>query len=288
MTGEAMTTRALDFAAKARGCCHDGQVDMASPDRSRWFWVGWAALFLASAGGTVAWGASMAAMEDMPMPGGWTMSMAWMRMPEQSWVGATLSFLGMWTLMMVAMMTPSLVPALWRHRRAVIAFEKSSEARAGVLGAIVAAGYFLVWAAQGALVFPLGVALAAAAMRWPALSRAAPVGVGLVVLAAGALQLTPWKARHLTCCRRPPPPPATARVAWRHGVRLGVHCGACCAALTAALLVVGVMDLAVMAAVTVAITAERLAPAGARVARAVGAILVAAGLFLIARSVWMR
>jgi len=42
----------------------------------------------------------------------------------------------------------------------------------------------------------------------------------------------------------------------------------------------------VMGAVTVAVTAERLAPAGARVARAIGAVLVATGLFLIARAVW--
>jgi hypothetical protein len=42
----------------------------------------------------------------MPMPGGWTMSMAWMRMPGQTWPGAAASFLGMWVVMMVAMMLP--------------------------------------------------------------------------------------------------------------------------------------------------------------------------------------
>ena len=55
----------------------------------------------------------------MPMPGGWTMSMAWMRMPGQTWPGAASSFLGMWVVMMVAMMLPSLVPMLLRYRRAV-------------------------------------------------------------------------------------------------------------------------------------------------------------------------
>ncbi len=44
----------------------------------------------------------------MEMPGDWTMSMAWMRMPGQSWVGAGGTFLGMWVVMMVAMMLPSL------------------------------------------------------------------------------------------------------------------------------------------------------------------------------------
>jgi predicted metal-binding membrane protein len=56
----------------------------------------------------------------MPMPGGWTMSIAWMRMPGQTWPGAVASFLGMWVVMMVAMMLPSLVPMLWRYRQTLI------------------------------------------------------------------------------------------------------------------------------------------------------------------------
>ena len=78
-----------------------------------------ALLFAASAAVTIAWCASMSAMGGMPMPGGWTMSMAWMRMPGQTWPGAAASFLGMWVVMMVAMMLPSLVPMLWRYRQAV-------------------------------------------------------------------------------------------------------------------------------------------------------------------------
>ena len=67
-----------------------------------------ALLFAASAGVTIVWCASMSAMGEMPMPGGWTMSMAWMRMPGQTWPGAAASYLGMWVVMMVAMMLPSL------------------------------------------------------------------------------------------------------------------------------------------------------------------------------------
>src|SRR3981189_1145328 len=78
-----------------------------------------ALLFAASAAVTIAWCASMSAMGGMPMPGGWTMSMAWMRMPGQTWPGAAASFLGMWIVMMVAMMLPSLVPMLRRYRQAV-------------------------------------------------------------------------------------------------------------------------------------------------------------------------
>ncbi|HEX8909112.1 MAG TPA: DUF2182 domain-containing protein [Anaeromyxobacteraceae bacterium] len=234
---------------------------------------------------TIVWCTSMSAMGEMPMPGGWTMSMAWMRMPGQTWLGAAASFLGMWVAMMVAMMLPSLVPMLRRYRQAV---GKAGETRLGPLTALVGVGYFLVWTVVGMAAFPLGVALAAVEMQQPALSRAVPVAVGGVVLMAGALQLTAWKARHLACCREAPGRgrtlPADAGTAWRHGLHLGLHCSRCCAGPTAILLVSGVMDLRAMAAVAAAITVERLAPAGERVARAIGAVVVAAGLLLIARA----
>jgi predicted metal-binding membrane protein len=78
---------------------------------------------------------------------------------------------------------------------------------------------------------------------------------------------------------------ADAGTAWRHGLRLGLHCSYCCTDLMAILLVIGVMDLPVMTIVTAATAVERLAPAGERVARAIGAVLVGAGLFLIAQAV---
>src|SRR5260370_35840404 len=131
---------------------------------------------------------------------------------------------------------------------------------------------------------PLGAALAAIEMQQPALARAVPIAVGAVVMIAGALQFTAWKAHHLACCREAPGPgrtlPADAGTAWRHGLRLGLHCGHCCANLMAILLVIGVMDLRAMAVVPPAITVERLAPAGDRVARAIGAVTAGAALFL--------
>jgi predicted metal-binding membrane protein len=80
-------------------------------------------------------------------------------------------------------------------------------------------------------------------------------------------------------CRR-----AEAGTAWRHGLRLGLQCGRCCAGLTVILLVVGIMDLRAMALVAAATTVERLAPAGERVARAIGAVAVGTGLLLVART----
>jgi predicted metal-binding membrane protein len=244
-----------------------------------------ALLFGASAALTIAWCASMSAMGEMPMPGGWTMSMAWMRMPGQTWPGAAASFLVMWALMMVAMMLPSLVPMLWRYRQAL---GRTGETRLGRLAALVGVGYFFVWTAFGIVAFPLGVALAEIEMQQPALARAVPIAVCAVFLIAGALQFTAWKARHLARCRETPGVdctlPADAGNAWRYGLRLGLHCSYTCAGLTAILLVFGVMDLRAMAVVTAAITVERLAPTGGRAARAIGAVFVGAGLFLIART----
>ena len=244
-----------------------------------------ALLFAASATVTAVWCASMSTMDGMPMPGGWTMSMAWMRMPGQTWTSAAASFLGMWVVMMTAMMLPSLAPMLWRYRQAVGA---ASEMPVGRLTMLVGVGYFLVWTAFGGIAFPLGVALAAVAMEQPTLARAVPIAGGVVVLTAGILQFTAWKAHHLACCRETPErcrsQAADAGAAWRYGLSLGFHCSACCIGLTAVLLVVGVMDLRAMAVVAAAITVERLAPAGPRVAQAIGAVLVAAGLFVIARA----
>jgi predicted metal-binding membrane protein len=242
-----------------------------------------ALLFAVSAAVTIVWCGSMLAMGGMPMPGGWTISMAWMRMPGQSWPGTAASFLGMWNVMMVAMMLPSLVPMLCRYRRVV---GRASLTRLGRLTALVGMGYFFVWTLIGTAVFPLGVVLAHAEMRLPSLSRAIPFAASAVVLAAGALQFTGWKTRRLACCREASgcgrTLPANAASAWRHGVRLGFDCARCCFGLMAILLCLGVMDLRAMAVVTAAITAERLAPAGDRVARAIGVLGVGAGLLLIA------
>jgi predicted metal-binding membrane protein len=181
-------------------------------------------------------------------------------------------------------MLPSLVPMLWRYRQAV---GRTGETRLGRLTALVGVAYFFVWTAFGMAAFPLGVALAAIEMQLPALARAVPIAVGVVVLITGALQFTAWKARHLAWCREAPGRGRTlpaAGTAWRHGLRLGLHCSQCCAGLMAILLVIGVMDLGAMAVVAAAITVERLAPAGERVARATGAVVVGAGFFLIARA----
>ena len=241
-----------------------------------------ALLFASSATITILWCRSMSAMGGMEMPGGWTMSMTWM--PGQSRPVAAASFLAMWSVMMVAMMLPSLLPMLLRYRHAV---SRSGEKRLGRLTTLVGAGYFFVWTMLGVITFPLGVELASLEMQRPEFARAAPTAAGMVVLIAGVLQFTEWKARNLGCCRETlffdGRLAADLGTSWRHGLRLGIHCVYACAGLTAILLVIGVMDLRAMALMGAAITAERLAPSGVRVARIIGALVLVAGLILVVR-----
>jgi predicted metal-binding membrane protein len=244
-----------------------------------------AVLFAASTALTIKCCNSMSAMHEMPMPGGWSMSMMWMRMPGQTWPDVITTFLGMWLVMMVAMMLPALAPMLWRYRRAIAV---TSPWRLDALTTFVGAAYFFVWTLVGATAFLLGAILTSLEMQLPSFSRAVPLTIGATVLAAGLLQFSAWKAHHLACCRSMPDCCDALRVnvrsAWRHGLRLGLHCVHCCFGLTMLLLVVGVMDLSAMAAVTAATTVERLAPDGLRAARFIGVVLVAAGSLLVAHS----
>lgn len=167
------------------------------------------------------------------------------------WTAAA-SFVAMWTAMMVAMMLPSLVPALARSARPLA----------------LALGYFAVWAAVGAAVHyapPL------------------PLPAGAVLLVAGAMQFTTWKAKHLGAYHAMAAAAGraasrSAAATWLDGLRLGACCVRSCAGPTLALLALGAMDLRVMFLVGAAVTAERLAPRGVLVARATGAAAVVAGL----------
>jgi predicted metal-binding membrane protein len=239
-------------------------------------------LFLASATATVYWCTHMSG--GMTMPGGWSMSMAWMRMPGQGWLGAAATFMGMWVVMMVAMMLPSLVPMLSIYRRSIRA---PGETHLGIVTAIAAAGYFFVWAVFGTLVYSIGLATAAAEMSLPVLAQSVPIAIGVVLLLSGFIQFTAWKSRELTHCRnaanREPESP-DARSAWRHGLRLGVHCSLCCSGLMMVLLVTGVMSLGAMALVAAALTAERFAPRPERAARVTGALVIVAGVVVLTRA----
>ncbi|RQU15433.1 DUF2182 domain-containing protein [Burkholderia cenocepacia] len=256
-----------------------------APD-PRVFGAAIAAVFAVAAMALLAQHASMAEMGGEPMPGGWIASAAWLRPCGQGAARAFAAFAGMWGAMTVTMMLPVLAPQLWHYRQRIGPY---AAVRPAWLVVVAGAGYFSVWIALGALVFPAGAALTTAAARLPALARTMPFATGAVVLAAGGLQFSGWKARRLACCRHAAVqgghrPRAAAATAWRYGVHAAIRCGACCGNLMAVALAAGMMDLRVMAAVAGAIAAERLAPAGGRVARIVGCGVVAAGIAMVARA----
>jgi len=241
-----------------------------------------ALVLAASAGATALMCASMSG--GMSMPGNWTMSMAWMRMPGQSWGGSGVSFEIMWLVMMIAMMLPALVPGLAAYAPYDVAPARADRVdgrRAATLTTTVAIGYFAVWAGIGAAIYPLGAAIAAGQMQSAPIARVEPFVVGLALVLAGWVQCSQWKARQLERCRALADccsvRPASVAAAWRHGVTLGVDCGRCCCALMAAFLALGVMNPTAMILIAVAITAERLAARPALPARAAGVLLVAVG-----------
>ena len=223
----------------------------------------------------------------MRMPGNWTMSMMWMRMPGQTRLTAALVFSGMWLAMMVAMMLPSSLPVLLVYRRAT-AFRGDTEI--GLVTWLVGIGYFAVWVAFGLLAYGAGMAIARAAMQSTAVSRVIPVASGVALMVAGLYQLTPWKSACLKHCRDP------LHIVARHldggwrgalglGLYHGAYCAACCWGLMVIQLALGVMNLAVMVAVAAVIAMEKLLARGYWIARVTGWGALGGGLALVARSV---
>ena len=225
--------------------------------------------------------------EGMSMPGGWTMPMMWMAMHGQSLAGSALFFLLIWQAMMIAMMLPSSWPMLELYSRVA---RHTGERRPMFNTLLAGAGYFTVWAAFGATAFAAGFEVSRAAMFSPHVSRWVPAAAGLSLVFAGIWQLTPLKQACLNHCREPllflghiyKP---GARGGFRVGLHHGAFCAACCWALMLMQLILGVMNIAVMAVVAAIIAVEKLWKRGPLLARMVGAISIVAGLVLMFRSI---
>jgi predicted metal-binding membrane protein len=185
--------------------------------------------------------------------------------------------MGMTAAMMVAMMLPSIAPNIWRYHRHLRAMDSAHRTAHTVL---FVAGYAAVWAAIGLALAAISVA--ASPMHSPAPVFSPPV-VALAVLFAGALQRSPWKARHLLRCRNAcgSTHPTGVGGAVLDGCRLGIECGRSCAAPMMVLLVWGLSSTPMMLLITGVVSAERLAPAGLRIARLSGTVAIAAGLMLL-------
>jgi predicted metal-binding membrane protein len=206
---------------------------------------------------------------EVEMPGGWTMSMMWMRMRGQTWFASALSFLLMWLAMMVAMMLPSALPTFLKTRRRWTSL------------CCMAFGYFAIWAAAGVGIYAFGVAFAAVAMRSELVSRAVPLLLSTLLIAAGTIQFTRWKMTHLMRCRSPFGCAISCpqhETGFRLGCKQGAACCVCCVAPMTIQLALGAMNPLVMIAVATVIAAEKLLPRPAIVARFVGISAIIAGV----------
>jgi predicted metal-binding membrane protein len=210
---------------------------------------------------------------DMEMPGGWMMSMMWMRMDGQTWFMSGTSFLAMWLAMMVAMMLPSALPMFLRTRRQWTSL------------CYMMSGYFAIWLAAGVGIYVLGVAFMTAAMRSELLSRVVPLLSGISLIVVGAIQFTRWKMRYLLCCRSTIAC-SQHEASFRLGCKQGAACCLCCAAPMAVQLILGIMDPLVMIAVAIVIAAEKLLPRPEITARLAGITAIAAGITMSIRYDW--
>jgi predicted metal-binding membrane protein len=189
-------------------------------------------------------------------------------------------FIGVWVVMMAAMMFPSVAPT--------VALYSQLTKRREPLGPLAfAGGYLLTWAAVGLLaygLYALGNALLGDQLAWDGAGQW--VAGGLVVL-AGVYELTPLKEACLGRCRSPL---AFLTGNWRDGlggaVRMGathgLWCVGCCWALMTALFALGVMSIAWMAFVGALIALEKVLPWGRVATLGTAVLLIALGVLVIA------
>jgi predicted metal-binding membrane protein len=190
-----------------------------------------------------------------------------------------LAFVGMWALMMAAMMLPSVAPVASMYQRSVHSYRVLR--LAGFTG-----GYLLAWAGAGIPAYFLTVLVARLVNDHPGWATTVAV---VVFASCGVYQLTPLKARCLKHCRSPLSlllHYGSYRGAGRD-VRAGAHHGAyclgCCWSLMALFIVLGVMNLAAMVVLAVVVLVEKLWINGEVLARAVGV----AALALAVTAIWV-
>jgi predicted metal-binding membrane protein len=201
----------------------------------------------------------------------WAATIAWANRREMSAMPGTMGlglaeFVAMWSLMMAAMMLPSVWPFVAVYERTIRVH------RVARLGAL-AGGYLMAWALAGVAAFGVAWVFGELAADRPGLARAVAVAA---FAALGIYQLTPLKFRCLSHCRSP-----LAHLLHytsfkgplrdlRAGIEHGLFCLGCCWALMLVLIAFGVMNLPAMIAVAVIIGVEKVWRFGEAFARVVG------------------
>jgi predicted metal-binding membrane protein len=195
-------------------------------------------------------------------------------------LGALGWFLGVWVVMMAAMMFPSVAPT-------VALYARMARRRAPVAPLVFTASYVATWAAAGLLAY--GVFDGVRSLLGPELSweNGGRWLAGGTLVVAAAYEVTPLKDVCLSKCRSPL---GFLLGAWRDGLRgafemgarHGAWCVGCCWALMAALFALGVMSLAWMAFVAAVIALEKTLPARRAVTYGTAGLLLVLGVVLMA------
>lgn len=191
----------------------------------------------------------------------------------------------MWAVMMTGMMLPSAAPMLMLY--GVIA-RRSAPSVAGARIYALAAGYLAIWSLFSAGATALQIVLTRFLFVTPMMEAASPRLGGLLLLVAGVYQLTPLKRACLRTCRSPMGFLMSRcrpgiRDAFRLGLAHGGYCVGCCWALMLMLFSGGVMNLAVITALTAFVALEKLAPFGEATAWLSGALLIGSGVWMVAQ-----
>jgi predicted metal-binding membrane protein len=181
------------------------------------------------------------------------------------------AFLGVWTLMMAAMMAPSVAPVGVLYARTV-------QAARGPRLAGFGAAYLAVWALAGIPAFLLAIAVDQVAMGDAKLAR---LGLAGVLVVAGVYELSPLKRACLRHCRSPfglLMHYASFRGSLRD-VRAGLHhavyCLGCCWALFAVIVAVGTMSIVAMVVLAAVVFVEKRWLYGAAFSRALAVVALA-------------
>jgi predicted metal-binding membrane protein len=252
-----------------------------------WAYILWLAADMNMGTGPGGGETTMGPAAGSAMDGAGSSMMAMATPAARPWAPATFVFMfGMWAVMMVGMMLPSVAPMLLIHAR--VARQSLAQDRPFAPTAWFAGGYLLAWTGFSAGATAAQWALDQALLITPMMASASPyLGAGILI-AAGLYQWSPLKDVCLTQCQSPllfiQRNGGFRRDVWgslRLGLRHGLYCIGCCWVLMTLLFVGGVMNLLWIAAIAILVLLEKIVPAGRLVARTAGVALVAAGVLLL-------
>jgi predicted metal-binding membrane protein len=234
--------------------------------RARAFILGTLLVLAAAAWAVLVWQSSMTDMDDVE-------NMLTMDM-------GVLLFLAIWVAMMVAMMFPTAAPMILTF--AHVQHKKQQSGKPYVPTWVFVSSYLVIWTTFGALAFAaaLGATDLADNSMW-VMDNAARIGGGVLIV-AGLYQLSPLKNTCLSKCRAPL---AFVLTSWRDGyggalrmgLEHGLYCLGCCWLFFVIIFPLGMMNVAILAAIVLLIFTEKSLPFGRRASQFAAGALVAYG-----------